>query len=254
MTHCLKALFFCVFAGTSIAAVILRRRHQRSEYTCEHEWCGEKNNAFYDISHALSRRENLKYKHVAYASHVINFGVVGAGVPLEIFFMRYYDNNKAISPDVPRILLMYLLSVGMVYAVTLLFKTTIPRQRPAAYFNMTNVTELGTKNAADEWESFFSGDSSLAVHAAVFFILFSTGIRNSWRWVGSVLFSCLALAGLSLRVIALMHWSSDVLMGAAVGLMVAASARACFPFPPPLYNDNSKKGYVSFDVRFNSVL
>ena len=253
MTHYLNALFFCIFVGTSIAAVVLHRRHQTSEYTCEHEWCGEKNDAFYDISDYFSRRENLEYKHVAYASHVINFGVLTAGVPIEIFFMRYYDYG-AFDPDVPRVLLMYLLSVGMVYAVTLLFKTTIPRQRPAAYFNMTNVTELGSKDAADEWESFFSGDSSIAVHAAVFFILFSTGIRRSWRWAGSVLFLCLALAGLSLRVVALMHWASDVLMGAAVGLIVAASARACFPSDLYTNNNNDKGGYVSFDVRLNSVL
>lgn len=249
MTHVKTAGFFFIFSGLLIAAVITHRNQLKTVNTCENVWCGEKNAEFYDVSEFFTKR-SIEYKHIAYASHVINFGVLGAGVPIELFFTRWCDKSFAYpSLEVSNVLLMYLLSFGMVYSITLLFKSTIPRQRPAAFFNMTNVTELGSKNPADEWESFFSGDSAIAVHAAVFFILFSKGVRASWRWIGGVLFLCSAFTGMFLRVVALMHWSSDVLVGGAVGLLVATFARACFSFPADA--SRSDGGYLAFHVVLN---
>ena len=229
MTHVRKGIYFLVFLSTLIAALVIHKRTQADENNCTVDWCGERNAVLYDVSSHFSK-EDIRFKMAATASHIINFGILLVGVPLELAGMLLAQFGRASSARAGHTVVVYLLSVGMVYAITLLFKSAIPRQRPAAYFNMTNVTELGSKDATDEFESFFSGDASLAAHAATFFFLFSSGIKPCWRATAIFFFQCLAVTGIMLRVVALMHWPSDVLTGAAVGTLVAGISYACFKF------------------------
>lgn len=227
MTHVRKGVYVVVFLSTLIAALVLHKRTQADDNNCNDNWCGERNAMFYDISHYFAK-ENIRFKMAATASHILNFGVVGVGVPLELAGMLLAQFGQRSATRAGHTFVVYLLSVGMVYAITLLFKSAIPRQRPAAFFNMTNETELGSKDPADAFESFFSGDSSLSAHAATFFFLFSGGIKPCWRATAIFFFQCLAVSGIFLRVVALMHWPSDVLTGSAVGAVVAGISYACF--------------------------
>lgn len=227
MTHIRKSVYILVFLSTLIAALVLHKRTQADINSCKDDWCGERNAVFYDVSHYFSRKD-MRFKMAATASHIINFGVVGVGVPLELAGMLLAQFGQSSATRAGHTFVVYLLSVGMVYAITLLFKSAIPRQRPAAFFNMTNETELGSKDPADEFESFFSGDASLSAHAATFFFLFSGGIKPCWRATGIFFFQCLAVSGIFLRVVALMHWPSDILTGSAVGTVVAGISYACF--------------------------
>ena len=185
---------------------------------CSTAWCDERVTFFFSISRSLSTKA-IDFKAAGIVSHVINFGVLTALVPLVIICGLPLKKQKYW-----QLLGVYIMSVGCVGLIAALFKLEIPRQRPSVYFNMTNHTESATKSDRDDFSSFFSGDSALSAHAAMFFAMAPRNLGTPTK----AFFMACAATGCVLRVIALMHWFSDVLTGVAVGILGAIISTALF--------------------------
>ena len=96
------------------------------------------------------------------------------------------------------------------------------RQRPCYYYGRSNETEgyLIDKVSAQEWKSFWSGDTSSGwsfVVAAV--VLLHLRARTDAARRVAVRGGALATIGSLLRIAGFMHWLTDVLAGVVCGCL-----------------------------------
>lgn len=146
--------------------------------------------------------DSINYDAVAVVSHVINFGmpvVVVAGLALAGEGMK---------------MLLLPACVGAAVGAAFVAKYSTHRQRPAVHFNLTHATELANKPDSDQWASFFSGDTAVCASAAMFAVLHLCE-RSCFGTAIAVFLT--ALTGCLLRIAAMMHWTTDVATGIAVG-------------------------------------
>ena len=102
------------------------------------------------------------------------------------------------------------------------------RQRPCFEYNLQNITEAGL-GWNEQYMSFLSGDATAAWVTCTAGICLAklrdrAYVRAHWQYRGHVsiplmpFFACLfAFLGAFLRVVAFMHWTTDVLTGVFVG-------------------------------------
>ncbi len=101
-----------------------------------------------------------------------------------------------------------------------LIKSLMPRRRPI--FDGDHPFHLRTPRTA----SFPSGHASAGFTAATLLADGRTGVRR-WGWFG------LAAVVASSRIHTRSHHASDVLAGAALGLVLGRLAKEAWPLPPP---------------------
>lgn len=146
--------------------------------------------------------DSINYDAVAIVSHVINFGL-----PVAVFagFAFAREGMK---------LLLLLACVATAAGAAFVAKYSTHRQRPAVHFNLTSATELANKPDSDQWASFFSGDTAVSASAAMFAVLHLCE-HNCYGTAIAVFLT--SLTGCLLRIAAMMHWTTDVATGIAVG-------------------------------------
>ena len=104
-----------------------------------------------------------------------------------------------------------------------LIKDATRRQRPYAHYGRQNDTEASTNfPGTGPWVSFYSGDTALAWSFVAAAAALASARRRAYAARLAQLGSALALVGSALRVVALMHWSTDVLVGILFGCLVGA--------------------------------
>jgi membrane-associated phospholipid phosphatase len=128
-------------------------------------------------------------------------------------------------------------------------KHTGNRLRPCYHFGLENQTEAVREgnidfNVNDKWVSFFSGDTTAVWSALVSLFLISdilqapfaqNGLTNVIRVAVGISVVVLTVIGSTFRIMALMHWCSDVLTAIAVVFGCAFLERVlfCTLFPKP---------------------
>lgn len=149
-------------------------------------------------------------------SHGLTFGLA----PIMAFSLTYWPAHRAgyrrYGAEDAAIILS---SVAWTGAFTLLAKKTFDRQRPGYHFGRADETEFGA-GSTEENLSFFSGDTSLtfAFLASASTLAFMRGYPSA-KFLVSVGGAVAVVAGM-LRIMADVHWATDVLAGAAVGTAV----------------------------------
>ena len=207
--------------------------------------------------------------HYARASHRINFIAVPSLVFLYILFGPLREDGvvpeKKSAPtsinsctqwlyrkiDKRRVVQIVRLVFVASLALTLsqIAKHTGNRLRPCYHFGLENQTEAVREgnidfNVNDKWVSFFSGDTTAVWSALVSLFLISDILRapfaqngrtNKIRVAVGISVVVLTVIGSTFRIMALMHWCSDVLTAIAVVFGCAFLERIlfCTLFPKP---------------------
>jgi len=186
---------------------------QPSDLTCADAWC--ETNGFDDALRDVFVADDAQA--AASASHVFALGLTPALV------MGSFVTGAALAGDwtyaVQDVVIMldaFMLSTGL----NTLAKVGARRQRPGFHYGRQD--ELETGLGTDEFVSFYSGDTTWA------FTLAASGttlayLRGYWfaPYVAAAS-GAFALTGGILRMSADMHWATDVLVGAAAGVVVGA--------------------------------
>jgi membrane-associated phospholipid phosphatase len=107
----------------------------------------------------------------------------------------------------------------MTTAVTDGVKKLAERERPGFHHERALLLEAA-QHPLERNLSFFSGDTAwaFAFAACAFTLARLRGYRTE-RWIGIAGFVCATIAGI-LRIVADMHWASDVIVGAIVGTTI----------------------------------
>jgi len=110
-------------------------------------------------------------------------------------------------------------SVIVTVGITHVTKHAVARERPAVHHHVVSATEYAD-DTAQWYQSFFSGDTSLAfsVVSSATTISFLRGYSVAPYVLG--MGAVLGLGTAGLRIAADMHWATDVLTGAAVGTAI----------------------------------
>lgn len=189
-----------------LLAYVLTRHKDAAPTQCSSNWtCPFMHSAGINARIAdrvAARNSSINYNAVAVASHIINFGQPALAVVGFFFAKQYMRVNMLIN------------CVLFAAAAAHIAKNTTFRQRPAVHYNITNVTELQHRSANDALESFFSGDAAVSAAGATYIVLYLLEHNHK---AAALLATLLALTGCMLRVIAMMHWTTDVATGIAVG-------------------------------------
>lgn len=187
--------------------------------------------------------KHKRFKRLATASHVINFYLVTIMVLGYIFLFQsaelvgaedtYLSKNKSILQKIKNLwtrnitrvrqFIQYVFVLTLSIAVSQFCKHGVNRLRPCWWFGLEQLTEAINGNQHhdinDKWVSFFSGDTT-CVWAAVFSLFFFTQFiyetNRIGKWIFGTIVVTLALIGSIFRVLALMHWFTDVLTAIAV--------------------------------------
>lgn len=176
------------------------------------KWCGS--NGFDEAVRGLLRADNPRAP--AGLSHALSMGAapalaLGALVPPALMTGggREALENVVIALD----------AVAVTFGITQFTKRTVARERPAEHHGVYSATEYADKDY-ERFQSFFSGDTSLAFSLAssATTISFLRGYSVAPYVLG--MGSVIAFGTAGLRIAADMHWATDVLTGAAVGTAV----------------------------------
>jgi len=185
---------------------------QADNLTCADAWCDTN-----DFDVAISEALLASNPHAAAtASHVFTIVLTPTFVfGGAIFGSTIADNWTYALQDIVIMLNAFSLSTGF----NSIAKVGAKRQRPAYHYGREKHTEGSPK---EEFVSFYSGDTTWA------FTLAASGttlayLRGYWfaPYVAAIS-GGLALIGGTLRISGDMHWATDVLSGAVVGVIVGA--------------------------------
>ena len=200
-----------------------------STITCADAWCATDG---FDtaLTSALAHGD---FKAAAMVSHVLNFGVSPLIAVSSIVFFRSMPGSqqqlgsssavrrRQVLQDLVILLACVLGAIGL----NAFAKTAARRQRPCFHYGRQNETEA-EGHPKEQWVSFYSGDATFAAASyGAGLALAVVRRRNDIRalaWLGGAV----ALTGSLLRVVAFMHWMTDVLVGDVAGFLLG--------FGPPL--------------------
>jgi membrane-associated phospholipid phosphatase len=101
-------------------------------------------------------------------------------------------------------------------AVNTAFKVSFSRQRPCFYYNATALSEF-SNTPSEEFKSFYSGDTTVGCTVAGISIALATLRRRWYAQKFGFVIGCAALIGSFLRIVAYVHWTTDVLTGVFLG-------------------------------------
>jgi membrane-associated phospholipid phosphatase len=93
------------------------------------------------------------------------------------------------------------------------------RQRPCFYYGLENLTEV-YDNPSEQFVSFYSGDATIAFSTFGTGILLAIARNRFYVKIYSNLGFILAFTGAFLRIVAFMHWTTDVLTGIVTGFLI----------------------------------
>jgi membrane-associated phospholipid phosphatase len=221
-------------------------KYNPADFACDGSaakvWCERNNTLNEQVSQQVASltlvdgvwtAAHARFKMYARASHIINFYVVNL---MTLCYIGFGSTHGDILKTATT-LLQYIFVFGLSQNAVQWAKHFANRMRPCYHFGLENLTEAISKdvhhNIQDKWVSFFSGDTA-SVWAGFFSLLFFTDIvvekgggwrTRGWRTVYVILAAVLACAGSVLRIAALMHWLTDVLVAVAV---VLASTVICY--------------------------
>ena len=162
---------------------------------------------------------------VSASSYITNFGGVYEGYTLAAFAAYGYIFKKEKTKTTVFLATQAYLTAG---AIETVFKYLTGRQRPSYYDPATGTNNpswhgpfyeftknsKGIRPANSSYTSFPSGHTTVAFAAAT---VFAMEYKNS-KFVPIIAYTAATLIGLS-RLIENQHWSSDVLVGAALGYL-----------------------------------
>ena len=199
-------------------------------------WCTNNNTIDVNISKSLASLtfdgqnwipKHDNFKDYATASHVLNFIVLTVITVLYIFFSKPIDRDQERHKYKSRFSQLFQFLFVLLTSLSLAewAKHTANRLRPAYYFGLQDKTEAISGNSnhdvSDKWASFFSGDTAVAWSSFLSLLFFTNMYANikDLKLISIVtlmLSFSLAMTGTFFRVMALMHWFSDVLTAVCV--------------------------------------
>ena len=148
--------------------------------------------------------QNTKYDNFAGSDLIKALGKVN--IPLWLLFLFGYAKNNL------RLVMSACLSVLMVLAVAGPLKIITKRERPREVYSQQNITDSHEEKSSSHNQSFPSSDTAVVfAHAVVVTPLISL--------LSTPLIYVLAIGVGVLRILASAHYPSDVLAGAAIGIL-----------------------------------
>jgi len=196
-----------------------------SALTCADAWCTT-DGLDTALSAALAPRGGgVDLKAAALASHVLNFGVspllaVSSALAPPPPHQLVPRRRQALQ-DAAIVLVCVLGAIG----ANSVAKVGARRQRPCFHYGRQGETEAAGR-PAEQWVSFYSGDATIAAASCGAGLALALVRRRSHARALAWAAGAAALAGSLLRVVALMHWFTDVLVGCLAGFALG--------FGPPL--------------------
>jgi membrane-associated phospholipid phosphatase len=223
------------FVGTTVISFVgpdLIVPAQPETITCADAWC-ETNGFDVAINKAFAAEHA---KGVGAVSHVFTVGLV----PLVGFagvIVPAIRADEAVHglQDAVIILDSFVLATGL----NSVAKIAGRRQRPAFHYGREANTEAA-HHPGEEFVSFYSGDTTWAFAVASSAVTLSALRGHETTRYLAIGAGTLALAGGTMRVVADMHWATDVLVGAAAGTAVGVAV--------PLLLHGRKRGDDALDV------
>ena len=154
--------------------------------------------------------QNYTYTTAATLSHILNFGMPA----LYFVWLATYKNWV--------VLCNYAACIVVALYAAYIAKHNSQRTRPAVFYNLINVTELKDKSYRDQYDSFFSADASISMAGSAFMVMFLLNKKSSiYTWLATTIVLLASVTGCVLRTVAMMHYLSDISVGAGVGLLSA---------------------------------